>query len=226
MRRWLPVTVAFLLLAAAGGSVWAATRRGYPGVVYYQQVTSQMRESTGLVSGATGHTEQWLDPARRLVRERDSGLLMILRDGRLYTASDRQPLDDEPAPAALQREYARQYDGLRAGGFGALGAALRARALGPVMRVQFEGRAALRFDTPDHAAGVSSATIWLDADTLEPLARRLVSGASGVSVEQRMRNLRRIPAGTLPADFFDRPRDRRGWWAGLQGWLGDHVGGR
>jgi hypothetical protein len=175
--------------------------------------------------------EEWIDPQRQWVRS----LLVsgsqrshqLLRNGQEYDIESGTAVWVLPASQLLLHDVARMCGQLRQGGFRAVYAPLLIHATGPIMRVSFAGRPALRFNTGDPSASSFSTTpttIWLDAQTRVELQNQ-TSYRDGTVFTTRVMRAARLDPGTLPPDFFDPPNSPSPLWDQVTGWVRAQIDG-
>ena len=223
-RRPLLLLILVALLLAGGALAFSALHPGgYPRTVYYQ------RETLALMGDDRPPLafEEWIDPRRGIVR----GEVRIGHDhAHLYIHTGLQYFS--PGPGAGQAEplgpqqaryYAWLFAALARGGYRGVGAALLAQRTGPIARLRFDGRAAIRFTSAAPALTGGSSVAWLDARSLEPLQVGSATSSYPPSIERFLRTAR-LPPGSLPAGFLDLPRTERPAWDRALGWLRGQLG--
>lgn len=222
---WVLVLVAVLLVGTGGAAAWAYAHRGYPHAVYYRRVVVT---ATGAISAPPSY-ETWVDPRPMAIRTRtfdgansSEDSITLVRDGYQYGLG----ADASPYGLPLSRDdlYALTLGwlGVQRQGFTGMGAFLLAHVIGKVERVQLGSHRALRFATTVLPLDRSRRVVWLDQVSRQPLQVAWVY-PDGAIVFHFMRQVR-IPAGALPADFFDPPHTGTSLWDQALGWLQDRIG--
>jgi hypothetical protein len=165
---------------------------------------------------------EWIDPQQGVIRMQaaggapfivHNGVIVSMLNGHLYQAA---------LPAATVKSMVREFSLLRQGGFSSVSADLLARRRGPILHVVFAGHPVLRFDIQPPDAGVTTQTIWFDAQTRLVTQEEWRYPSYIIEIDRYVRRARLAPY-TLPAGFFDPLHTQHSLWDRLSGWLQAHL---
>ena len=225
-RSLLLLILALLLLAGVALAAWALHPNRYPYPVYYQ------RETLAPIGSNAPPVlfEEWIDLRRGIVR----GEVRIGHDhAHLYIHTALQYFSPgagselgraEPLDPQQARYYAWLFAALARGGYRGVGEALLAQRTGPIARLRFGGRAAVRFASAAPAVTGGSSVAWLETRSLEPLQILGSSTNFAPPSIERFSRTARLPPGSLPDGFLDLPRTERSAWDRALDWLRARLG--
>jgi hypothetical protein len=220
--RFALVGAALAVIATLAGVAWLITHQGYPDTVYYERLSV----STAMLPSYHQSAELWVDPARNLaLRTTTTGFgrtsSYIQPGGHTAVVDATGSYAGDSLSDDEWRAFMADNSALARGGFLGLATSRLAHANGPIRRVMLNGRPALRFETAQHSDTVERLVVWIDALTHEPL--QLQVSYPEYTFTQTVLQMRRLPAGSLPPDFFDPPRRHGTLWDSALSWVRDHL---
>ena len=224
MLRRVSLTIVVCCLvgcAGIGALIWHTVHARYPHTVYRVLITNHFVTSPqALAQGLRAHGDQaadeWVDPTDVifLVGEPHQSDREVTRDRKTYSSAQVFPLDEFYWGCTVADARS-----MRAG-FSGQGRYFLARKIGPVTRTTLHGLAALRF-TVTACEVREPETIWIDPVT--DVVRQIQFTVDYQVWTTTYSRQATFPAGTLPRDLFDLPRQRQDLWQSLKDWLGSRV---